>query len=96
MKDSAMYIASVRSEKDNYKIALACANQNPKRMIIGIFGGINSLGLKAKKIERSQNIHVNGNCCITADGLIVLFLFVKMNFSSVIEGSLILEGLGVI
>ena len=75
MKDGAMYIASVRSQKDNFEIALACANQNPKRMIIGIFGG---------------------NCCITANGLIVLFLFVRMNFSSVIEGSLILEELGVI
>ena len=57
MKDGAMYIASVRSQNDNFKIAWARANWNPKRMIIGIFGGINSLGLLAKKIERSQNIH---------------------------------------
>ena len=40
-----MYIASVRSQNDNFKIAWARANRNPKRMIIGIFGGINSLGL---------------------------------------------------
>ena len=39
------------------KIAWAHAKRNPKRMIIRIFGGINSLGLEAKKIERSQNIH---------------------------------------
>ena len=32
-------------KNDNFKIAWACANRNPKRMIIGIFGGINSLGL---------------------------------------------------
>ena len=57
MKDGAMYIASVRSQNDNFKIAWACVNRNPKRIIIGIVGGINSLGLKAKKIERSQNIH---------------------------------------
>ena len=57
VKDGAMYIGRVRSQNDNFKIACIRANQNPKRMIIGIFGGINSLGLKAKKIERSQNIH---------------------------------------
>ena len=32
-------------KNDNFKIAWACANRNPKHMIIGIFGGINSLGL---------------------------------------------------
>ena len=52
-----MFIASVRSQNDNFEIAWARANRNPKRMIIRIFGGINSLGLSAKKIERSQNIH---------------------------------------
>ena len=36
---------NVRSQNDNYKIAWARTNWNPKRMIIGIFGGINSLGL---------------------------------------------------
>ena len=52
-----MFIASVRSQNDNFEIAWARANRNPKRMIIRIFGGINSLGLKAKKIKRSQKIH---------------------------------------
>ena len=36
---------NVRPQNDNYKIAWARANWNPKCMIIGIFGGINSLEL---------------------------------------------------
>ena len=34
-----------RSQNDNFEIAWARANRNPKRMVIRIFGGINSLGL---------------------------------------------------
>ena len=68
VKGGTMYIASVQSQNDTFQIAWACANQNPKRMIIRIFGEINSLGLKAQKIERSQSIHnQNANvvtkCC---------------------------------
>ena len=63
-----MYIASVQFQNDTFQTAWACANQNPKHMIIRIFGEINSLGLKAQKIERSQSIHnQNANvvtkCC---------------------------------
>ena len=68
-----MYIASVRSQNDNFKIAWARANRNPNRMMKEIFKGITSLGLlKAKKIQRSQNIHdQNANvvtmlCSLTA------------------------------
>ena len=63
-----MYIASVRSQNDNFKIAWARANRNPKRMMKEIFKGITSLGLYAK----SQNIHdQNANvvtmlCTLTA------------------------------
>ena len=45
MKDGAMYIASVRSQNDNFKIAWARANRNPNRMMKEIFKGITSLGL---------------------------------------------------
>ena len=34
-------------------------------MIIGIFGGINSLGLLTKKIETSQNIHDQNTNVVT-------------------------------
>ena len=67
-----MYIASVRSQNDNFEIAWARANRNPKRMMKEIFKGITSLGLKRKKIQRSQNIHdQNANvvtmlCTLTA------------------------------
>ena len=72
VKDGTMYIGRVWSQNDNFKTACTRANRNPKRMIVGIFGGINSLGLQAKKIERSQNIHdQNANvvtmlCTLTA------------------------------
>ena len=47
-----MYIASVRSQNDNFKIAWARANRNPNRMMKEIFKGITSLGLlKAKKYK---------------------------------------------
>ena len=46
-----MYIASVRSQNDNFKIAWARANRNPKRMMKEIFKGITSLGLKRKKYK---------------------------------------------
>ena len=45
VKDGAMYIASVRSQNDNFKIAWARANRNPNRMMKEIFKGITSLGL---------------------------------------------------
>ena len=46
-----MYIASVRSQNDNFEIAWARANRNPKRMMKEIFKGITSLGLKRKKYK---------------------------------------------